>query len=157
MSGVLRILSLVLLLAGAVTLVACGDDKNSREAKNAYVKELNLAQQEFATNTTTISQQGAKSIAQYRRTLRRFEESIASFTTKLREIEVPSVVQDEHEQLIAALTSFGQDFKQVAGVLNNPNPRTLSEAQSSIMTSTQRANARIEAAAAAIDSKLRES
>lgn len=148
---------LLAMLVGAVALSACGGEANSREAKNAYVRDLNAAQQQFATSASEVSQQGAESLGQYRRTLRRFQETISTFETKLRTIHVPSVVSAEHEQLIAALTSFGQDFKQVAGVLNNPNPRTLSEAQSSITTSTQRANARIEAAAAAIDSKLRES
>jgi len=150
-------MSVVALLVGAVALAACGDEANSREAKNAYVRELNAAQVEFATNAETVSQQGkAASIGQYRRTLRHFEETIEDFTTKLRGITVPDVVQEEHEQLIAALTRFGTDFEKVTSVLNNPNARTLGEAQNAITTATQQANARIEAAAAAIDSKLKD-
>jgi hypothetical protein len=148
-------MSLVALLVAAVALSGCGDEANSRAAKNAYVRELNAAQKEFATNASTVSQQGkTTSIGQYRRTLRRFEDTIADFATKLRGITVPRIVQDEHEQLVAALTRFGTDFEQVTRVLNNPNARALGEAQNAITTATQRANARIEAAAAAIDSKL---
>jgi hypothetical protein len=155
MSGVVRIVSLVALLVAAVALSACGEEANTRAATNAYVRELNAAQREFATNATTVSEQGkTTSIGQYRRTLRRFEDTISDFATKLRGITVPSVVQEEHEQLVAALTRFGTDFEQVTRVLNNPNARTLGEAQNAIATATQRANARIEAAAAAIDSKL---
>lgn len=157
MSGALRIMSLVALLVGAVALGACGGEAESREAKNTYVRELNAAQQEFATDASRVSQQGkAASLGQYRRTLGRFEETISSFEKKLREIDVPGVVEDEHRQLIAALTRFGKDFEEVTGVLNNPNARTLGEAQNAITVATQRANARIEAAAAAIDSKLRD-
>ena len=121
MSGALRIVVVAALLFGAIALGACGGD-DAREERNAYVRELNAAQQEFAT--------------------------------KLRGIDVPSVVREEHKQLIAALTSYGTDFQKVTGVLKNPSARTLSEAKSALTTATQRANARIEAAAAAIDSKL---
>lgn len=155
MSGAPRILLLLAMLVGAVALSACGGEANSREAKNAYVRDLNAAQQQFATSASEVSQQGAESLGQYRRTLRRFQETISTFETKLRTIHVPSVVSAEHEQLIAALTNFGVDFKAVSVALDNPNVRTLSEAQNAISTATQRANARIEAAAAAIDSKLR--
>lgn len=155
MSGAMRILSLVVLLLGAVGLVACGGS-DEREANNTYVRQLNAAQQEFAAGATAVSQQkSAASLGQYRRTLRRFEDTIARFTTKLRGINVPTVVEKEHEQLTAAITGFGADFEKVTAALNNPNARTLSEAQSGIMAATQRANTRIEAAAAAIDSKLR--
>ncbi len=157
MSGPLRIIALVLLAAGAAALGACGGEADSREAKNTYVRELNAAQQEFADNASRVSEQGrASSLGQYRRTLRRFEETIDTFATKLKEIEVPSVVEEEHEQLVAALTRFGADFEEITGVLNNPNARSLQEAQSAIAAATQRANARIEAAAAAIDSKLKD-
>lgn len=155
MSRVLRMLALVAPLIGAVALGACGGEAESRAEKNGYVRELNAAQQEFATNAAGVSQQGqAASLGQYRRTLRRFEKTIADFAAKLRRIDVPSVVREEHGQLIAAVTSFGSDFEQITQVLNNPNARTLSEAQDAITTATQRANVRIEAAAAAIDSKL---
>jgi len=155
MSGALRILSLVVLLLGAVALVACGG-ADEREANNTYVRQLNAAQQEFATSASTVSQRkSAASLGEYRRTLRRFEDAIARFTTKLRSIKVPAAVQKEHEQLTAAITGFGADFEKVTAALNNPNARTLSEAQSGIVAATQRANTRIEAAAAAIDSKLR--
>jgi hypothetical protein len=154
MSGALRIVVLAALLFGAIALGACGGD-DARKERNAYVRELNAAQQEFATNASSVSQLGkADSLGQYRRTLQRFEETIATFATKLRGIEVPSVVREEHKQLIAALTSYGTDFQKVTGVLKNPSARTLSEAKNALTTATQRANARIEAAAAAIDSKL---
>ncbi len=156
MLGALKIASLLAVLLGAVALSSCGDEANNREAKNAYVRDLNTAQQAFAVSASEVSQQGAKSLGQYRRTLRRFEVTIAAFEEKLRAIEVPSVVVEEHEQLIAALTKFGTDFKAVSVALDNPSARALGEAQNAITTATQRANTRIEAAAAAIDSKLRD-
>lgn len=155
MPGVLRTTSLLVALVAAIAPTACGGESESRSERNGYVRELNAAQQEFASNASSVSQDGkAASLRQYRRTLARFEKTIAEFAAKLRRIEVPRVVREEHDQLIAAVTSFGSDFEQITEVLNNPNARALSEAQAAITTATQRANARIEAAAAAIDSKL---
>lgn len=156
MPGVLRTTFLLTALVAAIAPTACGGgETESRSERNGYVRELNAAQQEFATNASTVSQDGkAASLRQYRRTLKRFEKTIAEFAAKLRRIDVPRVVREEHQQLIAAVTSFGSDFEQITDVLNNPNARALSEAQAAITTATQRANARIEAAAAAIDSKL---
>lgn len=154
MSGALKMLSLVALVIGALAVGACGG-ADEREERNAYVRALNAAQQEFAENASLVSQQRSPaSIGQYRRTLQRFESTIASFTTKLQKIEVPDEVRDEHAQLIDALKSFGLDFKRVTAALKNPNPRKLSEAKRAIAIATERANLRIEAAAAAIDSKL---
>ena len=154
MAGALKILSLVALLVGALALGACGGG-DEREERNAYVRELNAAQQEFADSASLVSaQRSPASIAQYRRTLERFQATIARFTGKLQEIEVPDEVQDEHAQLIDALKSFALDFKRVTAALKNPNPRKLSEAKRAIGIATERANLRIEAAAAAIDSKL---
>jgi len=154
MSGALRIIALTALLLGAIALSACGGD-GDRDAKNAYVSQLNAAQREFATNASSVAQLGkSDSLGQYLRTLRRFENTIARFASTLRRINVPGVVQEEHKQLIGALTSYGKDFQKVTNVLDNPTARSLSEAQAALMAATQRANARIEAAAAAIDSKL---
>jgi ABC-type enterochelin transport system substrate-binding protein len=155
MLGALRIVALIALLLGAVALGACGGN-DDREAKNTYVRELNAAQQEFAANASKVSDNGRSgSVGQYRLTVERFEKTIERFASKLRAIQVPSAVKAEHEQLIAALTRFGTDFQKAAGVLKNPSAGAVSQAKSDLTSATQRANARIEAAAAAIDSKLK--
>ena len=156
MLGVLRIIALTALLLGAIALSACGGD-DDRDAKHAYVSELNAAQREFATNASKVSQNGKSgSVGQYRLMVERFEATIRKFATKLRAIEVPSAVEAEHRQLIAALTGFGTDFKKAVEVLKNPSTSAVNEAKNALSAATQRANARIEAAAAAIDSKLKD-
>jgi hypothetical protein len=144
----------LLLAAMAVALGACGG-ADDRKEKNAYVREVNAAQTEFASSTTRISQRTSPAgIGAYRRTLGRFQASITAFSTTLSKISVPEAVTGEHARLVAAVTSFAKDFKAIVAVLDNPTPRSLSEAQTEIMTATQRANARIEAAAKSIDEKL---
>ena len=160
MSGALRILSLVALMLGAIALVACGgDESNGREAKNAYVRAINTAQTDFATTVTTVSQRitPKSSAGEDRRTLERFETAIDEVVTKLRAINIPSDVEAEHRQLIAAMTDFGTEIRKATQALRDPDTRSIAEAQRAITTATQSVNGQIDAAIAAINSKLRDS
>lgn len=158
MSGALKILSLIALLAGAVALGACGDDTKNHEAKNAYVREVNAVQSEFATTVTAVSQRitSKSSARQDRRALERFEAAIADVVTKLRAIDAPEDVEAEHEQLIVAMTGFGSEIAKATDALRNPDTRSIAEAQRSIAVATQTVNGRIDAAIAAINSKLQD-
>jgi paraquat-inducible protein B len=157
MSRALKMLSLVALLLGAIALSACGgDDGNSREAKNAYVAKVNAAQTEFASTVTTVTQRitPQSSPGQDRRTLRSFEKAIADVVAKLRRIDVPASVTVEHKQLVSAMTGFGAEIRKATAALRNPDTRSIAEAQRSISTATQTVNGQIDAAIAAINSKL---
>lgn len=158
MRGLFRFLALVLLAAGAVALSACGDEANSRDAKNAYVAKVNAAQNEFAATVTTVSRQitPKSSPAQDRRTLQRFETAIQDVVKKLEAIEVPSDVATEHKQLVAAMSDFGTEIDKATAALRDPDTRSIAEAQRAIATATQNVNGQIDAAIAAINSKLRE-
>jgi len=157
MPSLLRLLALVALLAGATALAACGGD-DEREAKNAYVAEVNTAQEEFASRITTVSQQitDKSSPAQDRRTLQRFETAIEAVVERLRAIDVPDDVETEHEQLVDAMTAFGAEIGKATDALRNPDTRSIAEAQRAVSLATQTVNGEIDAAIAAINSKLRE-
>ncbi|MFP5361191.1 MAG: hypothetical protein ACLGI5_00500 [Thermoleophilia bacterium] len=156
MSRALRTVSLVALMLGALALGACGDEATSREEKNAYVSEVNAAQAAFANTVTTVSGEitSKSSPAQDRRTLERFETAIADVVKQLRAIEVPQDVEAEHQQLISAMTDFGAEISKATKALRDPDTRSIAEAQRAITTATQTVNGRIDAAIAAINSKL---
>ncbi len=158
MSGLLRMVALVALLTGAIALVACGGEDDSREEKNAYVREVNAAQTEFASRVTAVSQQitPQSSPARDRRTLQRFETAIESVVRQLRAIEVPQDVEAEHKQLVEAMTDFGTEINKATSALRDPDTRSIAEAQRAVMAATQTVNGQIDAAIAAINSKLRE-
>lgn len=158
MPGLLRLLALVALIAGATALAACGGGDDEREAKNAYVAEVNAAQEEFASRITAVSQQitDKSSPAQDRRTLQRFETAIDAVVEQLRGIEVPDDVQTEHEQLVDAMTDFGAEIGKATSALRDPDTRSIAEAQRAVTLATQTVNGQIDAAIAAINSKLRE-
>ena len=151
-------LALVALLIGAGVLGACGGDDDEREAKNAYVAEVNQAQEEFASRITSVSQQitDKSSPAQDRRTLQRFETAIEAVVEQLRDIDVPQDVETEHEQLVIAMTDFGSEIGKATDALRNPDTRSIAEAQRAVSVATQTVNGRIDTAIAAINSKLRE-
>ncbi|MDP2712683.1 MAG: hypothetical protein Q8O56_15835 [Solirubrobacteraceae bacterium] len=151
----LRFVLLALLALSATALAACGG-ADEREAKNAYVRGVNAAQNEFASNVSTVSGEitATSSSDEDRRTLERFETAIQDVVRKLRAIEVPDDVQTEHEQLTAAMGGFGDDIKEATTALRNPTTRAIAEAQRTIAMATQTVNGRIDSAIAAINSKL---
>ena len=76
--------------------------------------------------------------------------------TELRKIDVPSVVRDDHAQLIDAIAGFGDDIREATKTLGNRNPRAFEGARGAIQTAQQTANVHIDAALEAIKSKLAE-
>ena len=155
MSGHRAIVSLLLLWFTAVALGACGG-ADERKEKNAYVREVNAAQVEFSSTVETVSQRitPKSSSAQDRKTLRRFEVAIDDVVTKLRNVNVPADVKTEHNQLVRAMTGFGADIERATKALDGADTRKIADAQRSIASATQTVNTRIEAAIAAINSKL---
>ena len=154
MPRVLRVVALLALAFAALALAACGGD--DRKEKNAYVEHVNDAQNNFAANVLTVSQRitNKSSSKQDRKTLEQFQAAIDDVVKELRAIKVPGSVTSEHKQLIAVMSGFGDEIKRATLALRNPDSRTIAEAQRTIQTATQTVNARIEAAIAAINSKL---
>jgi hypothetical protein len=91
---------------------------------------------------------------QDRKTLDEFQKAIADAVKNLKGIDVPGGVQSEHDQLVAAMSTFGQQIEAATAALQNPDSRTIAQAQRTIQTATQTVNLRIDAAIAAINSKL---
>lgn len=145
----------VVALLGALLLGACGG-ADEREALNVYVSEVNAAQSAFAAEVTKVSERitSKSSAAKDRRTLQQFQTAIDDVVSRLRAIEVPDRVRAEHDQLVEAMSAFGSEIATATKALNRPTTRSIAEAQRSIATATQTVNAQIDAAIAAINSKL---
>jgi gas vesicle protein len=157
-SRVPPVLALALALAlAAVGLGACGGG-DEREAKNDYVKQVNTAQNEFAANVTTVSQRITKtsSSKEDRKTLEQFQSAIDDVVTDLKAIKVPGDVKSEHAQLVGAMSGFGAQIRSAVSALRNPNEATIDAARRTIQTATQTVNVRVDAAIAAINSKLKQ-
>ena len=157
MSRVLRALALLALAftASGLGLGACGGD-DDRKAKNDYVKQVNIAQSEFAANVETVAERitNKSSSSQDRKTLQEFQTAIDDVVADLRAIEEPDAVKSEHAQLVKAMSGFGAEIRKATRALRNPDTNTIAEAQRTIQGATQTVNVRIDQAIAAINSKL---
>ena len=157
MPGVLKSAVLLLLAFAAVGLAACGGGDDDREEKNTYVGQVNAAQARFAQTVTTVSERitETSSSRQDRETLEQFQSAIDEVVADLRDINVPGAVDAEHAQLVKAMSGFGSDIRGAVSALRNPTEQNIQEARKTITAATQTVNVRIDAAIAAINSKLK--
>jgi phage-related tail protein len=139
------------------TLAACGGGTSTSD-KNAYAKKVNAAQTKFAETVTTVSGQGGSktnSIRQQQATLVRFQTAIEGVVKELRAIDAPPEATKEHERLTAVMAGFGKAIGDAGKAMRNPTPSGIELAKRSLATATQTVNARVNAAIAAINLKLR--
>jgi len=153
----MRIVVLLLTAACALALGACGGAEE-RDERNAYVKAVNAAQNEFAAEVSSVAARitNKSSSRDDRRTLAEFQTAIDDVVSQLRGIKVPGDVDAEHKRLVTAMSGFGAQIKKATAALSNPSTPAIAKAQEEISTATQQVNARIDAAIAAINSKLAE-
>jgi hypothetical protein len=152
-----RLASIAAAVVAVAARAACGGGGTSTKDKNAYAEKVNAAQTKFASTVTTVSQDGGSrnSISQQRKTLRRFQAAIESVVRDLRAIDAPSEVTKEHQQLTNVMTGFGKAIGEANAAMRNPTPRGIEQAQQRVSAATQSVNARVNAAIAAINVKLK--
>jgi hypothetical protein len=106
--------------------------------------------------TTVAQETGAKnSVSQQQKTLQRFSKAIDGVVADLRGIDAPSEVTKEHERLTAVMAGFGNAISEANAAMRNPTPRAIELAKRRVATATESVNARVNAAIAAINVKLR--
>jgi ElaB/YqjD/DUF883 family membrane-anchored ribosome-binding protein len=150
------VVSLVASILAVVALGACGGGTSTKE-KNAYAQRVNAAQTKFASSVETVSHESgsARSLGQTRQTLLRYEAAIVGVVDDLRKIDAPSEVSKEHEELVSVMRRFADDIGQANDAIRNPTPRGLESAKRRLSSATMSVNARVGAAVAAINVKLR--
>ncbi|MGH2841128.1 MAG: hypothetical protein ACRDKY_09945 [Solirubrobacteraceae bacterium] len=150
-------LLLTLLMAG-LALAACGaSEGNSKKDKNVYVKQVNLAVNNFAATVTDVSKSitPESSTREDRRTIRRFEGAIKDVVATLQTIKVPSDVRREHGLLVAAMNGFGKEISDAGRAMRTQTIRAIAEGQRKLGAATITVNAKIRSATDAINTRLR--
>lgn len=144
-------------IAASVVLVACGDGGTSTKDKNAYAEKVNAAQNKFAASVSNVNQQSGsqQSISHQRETLTRFQHAIDAVVADLRRIDAPPEVAKEHARLVAVMTDFGANITQANAALRNPTTTGIAQAKQRLGSITGSVNARVAAAIAAINVKLK--
>lgn len=151
-----RVVAIVTALLAVTALAACGGGTSTKD-KNAYAKKVNAAQTKFAQTVSTVDQQSgsAGSISQQQRTLQRFKRALDGVVGDLRRIDPPSEVAKEHEQLTSVMVRFRSDIGQANAAMRNPTPQGIEFAKRRLDSVTKSVNARVSAAIAGINVKLR--
>jgi hypothetical protein len=155
MSRLLWIAALMLLLLAALVLGACGGGSNDVDEKNAYVRELNAAQSDFATSADEVSKQRIPADTSAKlRLVQRLTGAIDEVVQTMRGIEVPGDVRAEHQQLIDAMTGFRTDVQKLTQTYRGGDARKVSAAIVAFQAAQAQADTRVNATIAAINSKL---
>ncbi|MGH2942285.1 MAG: hypothetical protein ACRDLN_05885 [Solirubrobacteraceae bacterium] len=154
MPGRLRNPLLLALLVAAVALGACGGG-DDRERKNTYVRELNAAQAEFATDADAVSKERIPEGTSGRiRLVQRLQGAIDEVVVKLRAIDVPGDVRAEHQRLIDVMTGFRAAVQKLTQTYRGGDKRKVSAAVDAFEQSRVHVGTRINATIDAINSKL---
>jgi hypothetical protein len=149
-----RVASIVMPILAVVALGACGGGTGTQD-KNAYAREVNAAQTKFALTVSNASQGSGGSLRQQQQLLRRFHTAIESVVRDLRNIDAPSEVSKEHNQLVSVMSSYGQEIGRADETMRNPTPLGAEQAKQRLASASQSVSTRVNAAIAAINVKLR--
>jgi hypothetical protein len=142
-------------MLAAGVLAGCGS--GGTEEKNAYVDEVNQAQQRFADTFEQLSGQitSTSTPGEDRRTLKGFETAIDETATELEAVEPPESVAELHTELVDEMRSYGgavASFREtVGGDLDE-----VTRAQAKLATTTSQTSGEINRTIDRINQELRE-
>jgi hypothetical protein len=149
-----RVAALVLTAAFALAAAGCGGESNENKA---YVDAVNRAQSDFAKQFKQLSGRitATSTAGQDRETLRGFEAVIADVVDRLRNVKPPERVGRLHEQLIAAIESYGREIEKARDRLRSRSPARIIAAQTELISSITQVSARINRTIDQINKRLR--
>jgi hypothetical protein len=146
---------LVTVIVLAVGLGACAETETAA-TKNAYVRQLNAAQQRLARAATEVSRAitDASSVRQDRRTLLQYGAVLGGLVRTLRAVAVPVNARPEHAGLVAALARFRKEISGIVIELRSPTTRAIDNADHRLTEATKTFNASLGESISAINRKL---
>jgi hypothetical protein len=149
-------MALAVVLAAAVP-VAAGCSSDSDEA-NAYVSQVNRAQEDFASTFRRLSAQitATSSPADDRRTLGRFSDAVDRAVVRLRAVEPPTSVEGLHRQLIVAIDGYGREIEKARTAFRSSSTRRIITAQTELIGAITAVSARINRTIAQINETLKD-
>ena len=155
MTRPLRAALLILTLVGALA-AGCGGDA---EERNAYVDQVNRAQQSFADTVQELSGQITEQSTtdSDRETLRRFETAIDGVVEDLRSIQPPEEVATQHGELVKTMEGYGDEVSAAVDALEEEEEsRELLNAQRELLEATRKVSADINRSIGEINGRLQD-
>lgn len=153
-AGVVAVLAALLLTAG---LAACGGGDDSVKEANAYVQQVNKAQNQFAQTIQRINRQvtSDSTAAEDRETLGEYIAAVDRVVKRLRAIDPPEAVAPQHQKLVRAIDDYGTEVESAATSLKNPTATRLLDAQQTLLDATETVTRQINTTINQINTKLR--
>ncbi len=153
MARLARIAFLATLLVAALALAACGGDNTE---KNAYIRELTAAQEQYQIKAKKIEEAATptSSPSQDRRTLGRFSVAISETIAALRKIDPPEEVGAEHKAFVDVFVAWHDDVERFTKAIATPTRKGVQRAQRQIAVANQTFNQSLRQAGTNIDAKL---
>jgi hypothetical protein len=143
------------MLVLALGVGACAET-DAAATRNAYVRQLNAAQERLARTATEVKGAitDASSVRQDRRTLVRYGAAVGGLVKTLRKVEVPENARSEHAALVAALAKFRTEITAIVIELRSPTTRAIDDAAHRLTDATKTFDAKLDASLRAINRKL---
>jgi hypothetical protein len=150
------LLSVILVVAAAVGLTACGNSDKAAKERNAYADQVNRAQNDFAQSFKNLSKRitRTRTPGRGRKTLQGFEDAVDNVVVDLRHIDAPSDLQPLHRRLISEIAGYGRAIHRAKLAFATGSPQRILRAQSALVSSTTEISARINRTIAAINQRL---
>jgi hypothetical protein len=148
-------MALAVALAAAVPIaVGCSDDDEA----NAYVSEVNRAQDDFASTFRRLNARitSTSSLADDRRTLRGFSDAVDRAVGRLRAVEPPGDVQGLHRQLILAIDGYGEEIDKARTAFRSTSTRRIITARTELVSAVTAVSGRINRTIEQINATLQE-
>ncbi len=149
------LLPVLLIVAAAIGLTACGTDKAAQE-RNAYADQVNRAQNDFAQSFKSLSKRITRTTTpgRGRQTLQGFEDAVDNVVVDLRRIDAPAGLQPLHQRLIGEISGYGRAIHRAKLAFATGSPQRILRAQSALVSTTTEISARINRTIAAINRRL---
>jgi hypothetical protein len=149
------LLPVLLVVAAAIGLTACGGNKAAEE-RNAYADQVNRAQNNFAQSFKSLSKRITRTTTpgRGRKTLQGFEDAVNNVVIDLRRIDAPADVQPLHRRLISEISGYGRAIHRAKLAFATGSPQRILRAQSALVDTTTQISARINRTIAAINQRL---
>jgi hypothetical protein len=148
-----RVPAIVLACLG-LALAGCGEDATE---SNAYVDEVNRAQNRFATTSDALANRitATSTTGQDRKVLAGFGTAVDSVVRRLRGVDPPEGVDRLHGQLIAAIDGYGDEIDKARVALRSNSAARIIAAQTELVSAITAVSARINRTIDQINRELR--
>jgi hypothetical protein len=133
-----------------------GSDTSAQEplSKDAYLKQVNAAQTEFATDAAKLNLANPSSAKDFGNSLGQLNGLIDTLRKRLDEIVPPDAVTTQQDEIVQQLRDYGDAIKQQKGALTSGDPQKAAAAAQKVGKASTEFSQEFDATIAEINDNL---